>query len=89
VRVSRGDSQGTRKWFARDNEQERLLLKKAHCSLLLKIAKVKSVSYIVLIANPLLIFFPTHRSLVEKCANICQRGPKLLNKSVGFLLGLY
>jgi hypothetical protein len=56
VRVSRGDSQGTRKWFARDNEQERLLLKKAHCSLLLKIAKVKSVSYIVLIANPLLIF---------------------------------
>lgn len=56
MRVSRGDSQGTRKWFARDNEQERLLLKKAHCSLLLKIAKVKSVSYIVLIANPLLIF---------------------------------
>ena len=45
MRVSRGDSQGTRKWFARDNEQERLLLKKAHCSLLLKIAKVKSVSY--------------------------------------------
>ena len=89
MRVSRRDSQGTRKWFARDNEQERLLMKKAHCSLLLKIAEVKSVSYHRIDSKPFVYFFPTHRSLVEKCANICQRGPKLLNKSVGFLLGLY
>ena len=57
MRVSRGDSQGTRKWFARDNEQERLLLKKAHCSLLLKIAKVKSVSYHRIDSKPFVNFF--------------------------------
>jgi len=57
VRVSRGDSQGTRKWFARDNEQERLLMKKAHCSLLLKIAKVKSVSYHRIDSKPFVNFF--------------------------------
>ena len=57
MRVPRGDSKGTRKWFARDNEQERLLMKKAHCSLLLKIAKVKSVSYHRIDSKPFVNFF--------------------------------